>query len=390
LAPNDASPGRDAREDENAPVPRAVGALDGSGVWVVTLCGRWVLGGPIPDTAILLPPDWESVRGLRFEVERLGDWDSTLIVSLLKLADAAQERGVPADLSALPAGARGLLHLARAVPERAAARQVGPRGLLARTGERTLVLIGKAEAVLGFVGDIVLAIGRLLAGRARMRLSDFALFVQQTGVEALGIVGLISVLVGLILAFVGSVQLAYFGAQIYVADAVAIGMVREMGALMTAIVMAGRTGAAYAAQLGSMQVNEEIDALRTLGLSPVDFLVLPRVLALVLMLPLLTLYSNALGILGGMAVGVGLFDIPVTQWIYQTRYAVGLADLGVGLFMSLAFGVIVAVAGCYQGLHSGRSAAAVGDAATRAVVTAIVGIVVANAIVTVVTTELGI
>jgi phospholipid/cholesterol/gamma-HCH transport system permease protein len=167
-------------------------------------------------------------------------------------------------------------------------------------------------------------------------------------------------------------------------------MLRQMGALMTAVIIAGRTGAAYAAQLGSMQVNEEIDAFRTLGISPMEFLVLPRLLALVLMVPLLTLYADVLGILGGMLVGVGMFDIPATQYLNQTLEAAGLADLFVGLFMALVFAVIIAVAGCYQGVNSGRSSAAVGGAATAAVVSAIVGIVVADALITLVTTELGI
>jgi phospholipid/cholesterol/gamma-HCH transport system permease protein len=244
--------------------------------------------------------------------------------------------------------------------------------------------------MLTFLGEVVQACGRMLLGRARLRASDLGLFLQQCGAEALPIVTLISVLVGMILAFVGAVQLAMFGAEVYIADAVGIGMLRQMGALMTAIIMAGRTGAAFAAQLGSMQVNEEIDAFKTLGISPLEFLVLPRTLALISMVPLLTLYADVLGILGGMLVGVGMFDIPFSQYLNQTREALTLAHLGVGLFMSLVFAVIVSLAGCYQGLRSGRSSAAVGEAATRAVVSGIVGIVVADAAITLIITELGI
>jgi phospholipid/cholesterol/gamma-HCH transport system permease protein len=371
--------------------PSAAGRLEGAGLWSVSIGGAWSLEGSEPRPPPALPDVWAGVRGLVFDASGLGPWDSTLIVHLLGLTDAADERDIPVDTGGLPPGVRGLLGLARAVPEPAETERARPpMGLLAGLGSATLAVARRASEVLGFLGETVLALGRLALGRARLRRSDLALYVQQCGAEALGIVALISTLVGLIMAFVGSVELKYYGAQLYIADAVAIGMVREMGALMTAIVMAGRTGAAYAAQLGSMQVNEEVDALRTLGLAPVEFLVLPRVLALVMMLPLLTLYSNALGIMGGMAVGVGLFDLAPSQYLHETWAALGFVDLWVGLFLSLVFAVVVALAGCWHGLESGRSAAAVGDAATRAVVSGILGIVVTNSVVVLVTTQLGI
>ena len=174
-----------------------------------------------------------------------------------------------------------------------------------------------------------------------------------------------------------------FGAQIYVADLVGIAMVRLMAAIMTGIVMAGRTGGAFAAQLGTMQVNQEIDALKTLGISPMEFLVLPRMLALALMMPLLCLYANLMGILGGMVVGVGMLNIGFIQYYNETAKAVGLWNLGIGLFSGVVFGVIVALSGCMRGMQCGRSASAVGDAATSAVVTAIVGIIVSTAVITV-------
>jgi phospholipid/cholesterol/gamma-HCH transport system permease protein len=370
---------------------RVSAELADGGDWSVTLKGSWTFEGPALDAESVPPADWGVVRRVRLRDGGLGVWDSSLIVYLLEIADLADAHGVEIDASGLPAGVSGLLALARRVPERAGARREArtPR-LLERAGFWALDVLAQTRAVLAFLGEMVLAVGRLLTGRARLRASDLALFVQQAGAEALPIVSLISVLVGLILAFVGAVQLAMFGAQVYIADAVGIGMLRQMGAMMTAVIMAGRTGAAYAAQLGSMQVNEEIDAFRTLGISPMEFLVLPRLLALVLMVPLLTVYADVLGIFGGMLVGVGMFDIPVTQYLNQTLEAVSFSHLGVGLFMSLVFAVIIAIAGCYQGLTSGRSSAAVGEAATAAVVSAIVGIVIADAIITLVTTELGI
>ena len=206
----------------------------------------------------------------------------------------------------------------------------------------------------------------------------------------LPIVGLISLLVGLILAFIGTLQLAMFGAQIYVANLVGIAMVREMGPMMAAIIMAGRTGASFSAQLGTMQVNEEIDAFRTLGISPVEFLVLPRMLALMLMMPLLCIFADLLGILGGMLVSVTMFDITAIQYLEQTRSAIDLIDITVGIAKSVVFGVIVAVAGCMKGIQCGRSASAVGQATTSAVVMSIVAIVVADAIITLINNLLGV
>jgi phospholipid/cholesterol/gamma-HCH transport system permease protein len=216
------------------------------------------------------------------------------------------------------------------------------------------------------------------------------LFIQQCGANALPIVSLISFLVGLILAFVGAVQLAMFGAQIFVADLVGIAMLRVMGAIMVGIVMSGRTGAAFAAQLGTMQVNEEIDALKTMGVSPMEFLVLPRMLALVVMMPLLCIYADLMGILGGLVVGVGLLDISVTQYIVQTKGALNLNHFFIGIFQAAVFGVLVALAGCLRGIQCGRSASAVGDATTSAVVTSIVAITIATAIITLGCNVLGI
>jgi phospholipid/cholesterol/gamma-HCH transport system permease protein len=195
-------------------------------------------------------------------------------------------------------------------------------------------------------------------------------------------VSLISLLFGLILAFVGAVQLLMFGAQIYVASLVGIAMVRVMGAIITGIIMAGRTGSAFAAQLGTMQVNEEVDALKTLGISPMEFLVLPRMFALALMMPLLCIYADIVGILGGAIVGIGMLDIGFMEYYLQTKAWVSLNDLFIGIFHGFVFGILVALNGCLQGIKCGRSASAVGTATTAAVVNSIISIVVATAIIT--------
>ena len=175
------------------------------------------------------------------------------------------------------------------------------------------------DQAIGFLGEIVLGLGRMMIGRARFRRVDFLQALQDAGAASLPIVTIVSLLIGLTVAFVGAIQLRQFGADIYVANLVGLAMAREMAALMTAIVLAGRIGAAYAAQLGTMQGNEEIDALSTIGISPIDFLVLPRVLALALMMPLLFVYSCFLGILGGYIVGVGMLGLSGSAYIIQTE-----------------------------------------------------------------------
>jgi len=214
--------------------------------------------------------------------------------------------------------------------------------------------------------------------------------ISDCGPSAVGIVTLISFLVGVILAFMGAVQLQQFGASIFVADLVGIGMLREMGAMMTAIIMSGRTGAAFAAQLGTMKVTQEIDALTTMGISPFQFLLLPRVIALVLMMPLLCLYSNLMGILGGAFVGVGMLGISFTNYMRETIHALSLTNLALGLIKATVYGALIAIAGCLHGFQCGNSSSAVGDAATRAVVSSIVLVVVACGLFAVVTNLLGI
>jgi phospholipid/cholesterol/gamma-HCH transport system permease protein len=243
--------------------------------------------------------------------------------------------------------------------------------------------------MLSFLGDMTVTFVRLFGMKARYRASDLFLLIQQCGAQALPIVTLISFLVGVILAFVGAIQLKQFGAQIYVANLVGVAMMREMGAMMTAILMAGRTGAAFAAQLGTMKVTQEIDAFTTAGFSPLEFLVLPRTVALILMMPLLCLYSDFVGIMGGAAIGVGMLDLSWTTYVQQTMHAFRLTDIVGGVFKSAVYGVLIALAGCLRGLQSGNSSSAVGDAATSAVVTGIVAIIVACGIFAVVFYVLG-
>lgn len=241
-----------------------------------------------------------------------------------------------------------------------------------------------------FVGDMLAAVGRLARGRSAMRLSDWLWQVEQTGPRSLPIVLLVSSLVGLIVAYMGAEQLQRFGAQSFIANLVTIGVVREIAALVVGIVLAGRVGAAFAAQIGSMRAGEEIDALTTLGVDPVEHLVLPRMLALLVTGPMLTLCAGAAGLAVGLVVAVGLYDVPAMAYLATTRESLSGWDLFVGLLKGSVYAVLVALAGCRQGLAAGRSAQAVGEATTAAVVQAIVWMVVAASLLTVIFQRLGV
>jgi len=360
---------------------------------LVGLAGNWTIEQVLP-SADNLRRQLESNPGvgrINFDTQSLTEWDSGLLTFLIKVIDECSRRKVHADMEGLPQGVQRLITLATAVPEKEDARKtIEDKPFLEQVGDDVVDFVESTGEMMTFIGEAFVATTRLVAGKARFRPIDLGLFLQDNGARALPIVSLISLLVGLILAFVGIIQLKMFGAQIYVADLVGIAMVRSMGAIMTGIIMAGRTGAAFAAQLGTMQVNEEIDALQTLGINPMEFLVLPRMLALTFMMPLLCLYANLMGIIGGAIVGVGLYDVNFLIYLDRTKQAVGLNDLGIGLFMSLVFGILVALAGCLRGMQCGRSASAVGDAATSAVVTGITAIIVATAVITIVCDVIGI
>jgi len=360
---------------------------------VVRLAGSWKIQAELPAAAAVQQQvdATPRVRRLTFDTHDLTAWDSGLLTFVRQVVDQSTHRQLVVDQTGLPEGVQRLLALAAAVPEREGARRSGQRlSWLARLGTAVLEGWQGTWDMLGFLGEAVIALGRFVVGKARFRRFDLALFLQECGAQALGIVTLISFLVGLILAFMGAMQLRQFGAQMYVADLVGLGMTREMGAMMTGVIIAGRTGAAFAAQLGTMQVNEEIDALITMGISPMEFLVLPRMLALMLMMPLLCVYADLVGMLAGLVVGTGLLDLSLVEYVHETRQAVDLVDCGVGLVKSAVFGVLIALAGCLRGMQCGRSAAAVGAAATSAVVTGIVWIIASDGVCAVMTEQLGI
>jgi phospholipid/cholesterol/gamma-HCH transport system permease protein len=364
-----------------------------SGNVVIRLAGHWLIEhGLIGDETIAdMLADVAPGGSIVLDASALLGWDSSLIEFLTRGVRMCEARGIAIDRSGTPEDVKRLIGLAFAVPDHPDRHKmpVAPPPL-ARIGGRFLLNVALGMRMLGFFGESVLAFGRLLRGGSAMRGVDFWEAFTDCGPRALPIVCLISVLVGLIMAFIGAVQLTKFGAQVYVANLVGIAMVREMGALMAAIIMAGRTGASYAANLGTMQLNDEVSALRTVGIDPMDFLVLPRLLALALALPLLTIFANVAGMLGGAALAAIHLNIDWPLYISQTRHAVTVTDLILGLVKACLFGSIVAVTGCWCGMAAERHAAGVGQAATNAVVLTIVLVIFADAVITVMTSVLGI
>lgn len=361
------------------------------GALVVRAGGCWSLQQAVPSSAAILArlDATPAVSSVQMDCSALANWDSTLVSVVAALVRRCQERKIPFQSAGLPEGVRQLAGMALAVPERNARPAPEREIFFTRLGKAGITLGAGIVEVFAFVGLACMALARLVRGRAVFRHRDLWLIVQRSGAEALPIVTLINFLIGLILGFVGGVQLEAFGAALYMATLVGIAMARELGCLMTGIIMSGRTGAAFAAELGSMKVSQEIDALKTLGLSPMEFLVLPRLLAMVLMMPLLTVYGNVMGMLGG-AVLAPAFGVSMFQYYTQLVASVDIPNYAAGVIKSGFFGAIVAGAGCLKGMESGGSASAVGQATTSAVVTSITSIIVLDALFAFVLTALGI
>jgi phospholipid/cholesterol/gamma-HCH transport system permease protein len=351
----------------------------GDATLVVQLSGAWRLQKSAASASpVQKALETSPIRRVRFDTKALSSWDSSILMFLMKVTELCRQQDIVTEREGLSDGIRRLLELAEIVPEQEGAKPVADRlSFLAQVGTTSTGFYLSLSEMLHFLGEVTLTFIKLVRMRARYRTADLFLIIQECGPQALPIVTLISFLVGVIMAFVGAVQLQQFGAQLYVADLVGIAVVRDMGAMMTGIIMAGRTGAAFAAKLGTMKVTQEIDALSTLGFSPLEFLVLPRMIALCLMMPLLCLYANLMGILGGAAVGLWMLDLSWTTYYHQTVYAITLTALFGGVFKGVIYGVLIALSGCLRGMQCGSSASAVGEAATSAVVTSIVFIVTA-------------
>jgi len=348
--------------------------------WVLELSGAWrEHSAPLPDL-----PATEIVGAVRVHADGLRSWDAPLASALWHHVEPFARQGKDVDLQGLPEGLQQILALALDTPPPASTANTQPAGRVARLGARVTAWWALRRKTLTFFGEVLLSLGRWLRGRSDMRASDLAWQIEQTGPRSLPIVALVCFLVGLIVAYMGAAQLQRFGAQNYIADLVTVGVVREVAALLVGIVLAGRVGAAFAAQIGSMRANEEVDALATMGVNPVDFLVLPRVLALLIVGPMLTAFGALVGMAVGWLVAVGIYGVTPLEYVYASAQAITLPHVAVGLIKGTAYSVLVALAGCLQGMAAGRSAQAVGDATTASVVQAIVWIVVVASALTVV------
>jgi phospholipid/cholesterol/gamma-HCH transport system permease protein len=366
----------------------------GDGLLCIVPTGDWIARAGLPSihaVAQAFTTAHGAVKALEFDASGLGRWNSGLMTFVVKCRDLCQQHGVDFRSATLPLGVAALLRLSQAVPEKKdAVRKVVRTRLLQQMGESAIATWDGGIGLLTFLGENVLALLNLLRGRAQFRWADVFQVMEECGPRALGIVALINFLIGLILAFVGATQLANFGAGIYTADLVAVATVREMGCIMTGIIICGRTGAAFAAQLGTMKVNQEIEAFQTFGINPIEFLVLPRILALVLMMPLLVLFADVISIAGGFMVSTLMLQMTPALYLHRTLEAITLNSFLLGVFKGGYFGIVIALTGCLRGMQCGSNAAAVGLATTSAVVTGITTIIASDGLFAVICTALNI
>ncbi|HWA25188.1 MAG TPA: ABC transporter permease [Lacunisphaera sp.] len=356
---------------------RAEAAVEGETL-SIRLTGDWRITEPHPDWLDTL--DKATPRRVELRGGGLGTWDSSVALFIQAARRWAEANRAELTLKDLPPAATHLAGLLAQRNSGATAKRVR-HGLPTLVGNEVVHFVRETKDLAHLVGECVFSAGRFFRGQAHFRWQDCVSEAQQCGLSALPIVGLISFLVGVTLAYTGAIVVRQYGGDIWIADMVSLAVLREMGPMMAAIVLAGRTGAAYAATLANMKGNEEIDALSTLGVSPVDFLVMPRIVALFVMMPFLALYSDALGILGGMAIAyIPPLNIPPNLFWAEMQTIVDLSTINTGLVKAAAFGLLIGLAGCWRGLQAERSAAGVGRAATTAVVTGILLLIVADAV----------
>ncbi|MCU0783871.1 MAG: ABC transporter permease [Verrucomicrobia bacterium] len=355
---------------------------------VVKVGGDWRLNSQVPS--------WNGLFGqhiaanVRVIPDDLGKWDTSLLLFLVHGRAWCAESKRDFIAEALPENLQTLLRQVAEAGTAAPKTKPAAKTIVERADTLATNFGHKTKENISFIGECTLGFVGVLKHPRRFRWMDCLVEMQQCWASSLPIVSLVSFLVGVILAFQAAIQLQQYGAAVFVADLVGLSVVREMGPMMAAVIMAGGIGAAFAAQLGNMKVDEEIDALETLGISTVDFLALPRLFAVTLMMPILALYANVLGILGGMFVSATMLNIPAAAYWVETQNRVGLSDVNSGVIKSLFFGLAIGLAGCLRGMKCERSAAGVGKATTSAVVTGILLIVIADALFALIFNVLGI
>jgi phospholipid/cholesterol/gamma-HCH transport system permease protein len=321
-------------------------------------------------------------RKITTDLNRITYFDDFGALILIELRRFAEKHAIAFTLVQPPPRVAEILNLTNFADPQEAASVASKRreNVALRLGEAAITQLYNIRFLVSFLGSAILCMLEVLRHPRRLRWGDTILLMQKTGVDAVPIVGMISFLLGLIMAFVSSLQLAQFGASVYVASLVALSMVSELGPIMTAIVVAGRSGSAFAAEIGTMRISDEVDALYTMGISPTLFLVIPRIVASMVVIPLLTIFSDLFAIMGGMLISVSLFDLTVPTYVHHTIKALSLFELNWGLAKSVVFAAIVSWIGCLRGFQVRGGAAGVGNAATSAVVSGIFLIILFDSI----------
>lgn len=372
----------------------AAAPTDGS--FVLSVSGRWILPEvPVLSKAVeaFQVPD----RPVLVDLAPMSAVDTAGAILINRLLDRIAAAGTPVAVACARRETRALLAATLAADNPPPLHPTPAHPLLApfihmieRIGIATFLAGREARALLNFFGALIVTLGRLAVRPGRFRLTAFVANLEATGLNALPILGLLSFLIGVVLAYQGADQLTQFGAGIYVVNLLGVSILREIGILMTAIIVAGRSGSAFTAQIGAMKVNQEIDAMATLGLDPMEVLVAPRVLALALTLPLVAFYADIVGLFGGAVMSYVVLGITPLQFVNQLQGAITPATLWVGLSKAPVFALVIAMVGCYQGMRVGGSAESVGRLTTRSVVQSIFLVIVLDAIFSIVFSYLGV
>lgn len=316
---------------------------------------------------------------LDLDLSRVAAVDGGSMALLVQLRADIHRRGAASEFISAGDHIQEMIHLYRGDIPVSPQKRRRPRGTLESIGDGTLVAFEEVKQVLGFFGMALIATVKVFGNPRSANWKELGPTMERTGADAVPIVILINFLVGFVMAFQGAVQLKQFGANIFVADLVGLSICRELGPLMTAIILCGRSGAAFAAEIGSMKVSEEIDALRTMGFGPMRFLVLPRTLALVFVLPVLTLLGDAVGILGGLVVGLLSLDLTVVGYAHETMKALTMWDVFSGVIKSVVFALVIALISCQQGLATTGGAEGVGRRTTSSVVSILFALILVDA-----------
>lgn len=335
---------------------------------------------------------WKALRtevgdestAVRFDLSGVSAVDGAAMALIVQLKTEIEARGGSADVVGAAENIERLVHLYHGDEVAKPRKRFPPRSALDQIGVGTVAIFTEGAQVLGFLGSLVRATLGVLRRPSTANWRDIPRTMERVGADAVPIVVLINFLVGFVMAFQGANQLKQFGANIFVADLVGLSIARELGPLMTAIIVCGRSGAAFAAELGSMKVGEEVDALRTIGISPMRFLVLPRTVALILVIPFLTLLADAVGMIGGVVVGLTTLDLSLAGYVNETKKALAVWDIMSGVFKSLVFGGAIALVSCQQGLAASGGAEGVGRRTTSSVVTTLFALIIIDALFTVV------